>query len=62
MAITKKKKLKFKIRPINRNDGKWIKKFIIKNWSSEKVVVHREIFYPHKLPGFVAIKGNKYLG
>ena len=62
MAITKKSKLKFKIRPINQSDREWIKRFIIENWGAEKVVTRRKIFYPHNLPGFVAIKGNKYLG
>jgi GNAT superfamily N-acetyltransferase len=61
-TMVKKNKLKFKIRPIEQNDREWVRKFIIKNWGAEKVVAHRQIFYPHKLPGFVAIKGNRYLG
>jgi len=52
----------FKIRPINQADREWIRKFISKEWGSEKIVAHGKVFYPHNLPGFVVFKDKKYLG
>jgi N-acetylglutamate synthase-like GNAT family acetyltransferase len=56
------KKFNLKIRKIEDKDREWIRKFISKEWGSEKVVSRGKIYYPHKLPGFVAIKDKKYLG
>lgn len=53
---------KNEIRKATQKDKEWIKKFIAENWGSEKIVVHRKIFYPHNLPGFVAYRGKKVLG
>jgi len=59
MGITK---IKFKIRPVSQKDKEWVRNFIIKEWGSERSVSRRKIYYPHQLPGFVAIKNKKYLG
>jgi len=56
------KKFNFKIRKVEDKDREWIRKFIIKEWGAEKVVSRRKIYYPHKLPGFIAFDGKKYLG
>ncbi len=56
------KKLKFTIRKIKSSDRDWVRKFIIKEWGSEKIIGCGKIYYPHKLPGFVAISDKKYLG
>ncbi|MEM7825438.1 MAG: GNAT family N-acetyltransferase [Candidatus Aenigmatarchaeota archaeon] len=56
------KKPNFKIRSTNEKDEEWIKKFISKEWSSEKVISLGKIYYPHKLPGFVATSKKKILG
>jgi len=58
----KNKKINFKIRPVIEKDREWIKKFILKNWGSEKVISWGKVYYPHKLPGFVAVSNKKYLG
>jgi len=60
--MKKTKKIKFKIREINEKDREWIRKFIIKKWGSEKSISRGKVYYPHKLPGFVAIENKKYLG
>ena len=60
--MTRKTKLKFRIRPTNQADKEWIRKFIAKEWGAEKVIARGKVFYPHNLPGFIAFKGNKYLG
>lgn len=58
----KTKKIDFRIRPINDSDRGWIRKFIAQKWGSEKIVSLGKIYFPHKLPGLVAIKDKKYLG
>ena len=56
------KKLKFTIRKIKNSDKDWVRKFITKKWGSEKIIGDGKIYYPHKLPGFVAVSDKKYLG
>jgi GNAT superfamily N-acetyltransferase len=56
------KKSIFKIRPVLDSDRKWVRKFISKNWGADKIVSRRKIYYPHKLPGFVAVSNKRYLG
>lgn len=58
----KPQKFNFKIRAIKDCDREWIRKFISKEWSSEKSVSRGKIYYPHNLPGFIAFKNKKYLG
>jgi len=59
---SKFRKLKFQIRAIVNRDREWVRKFISEHWGSEKVVSRGRIYYPHKLPGFAAIKNKKYIG
>lgn len=54
--------MSFFIRKLNSSDRDWIRKFISKNWGSEKVVVHGMIYYPYLLPGFMAIQKKKKMG
>jgi len=54
--------MEIQIRKIKDNDREWIRRFIIKEWSSEKIIGCGKIYYPHKLPGFVAVSDKKYLG
>jgi len=55
-------KIGFKIRKITKEDRGWIKKFITQNWGSEKIISKGKIYFPHKLPGFVAVREREYLG
>lgn len=52
----------FSISPIATEDKKWIEKKIIQEWASEMVVSRGHIYYPLKLPGFIALVGNKKVG
>jgi GNAT superfamily N-acetyltransferase len=52
----------FSIRPLNTGDKDWVRQFIIEHWGADKVVAHGEIYYPHDLPGFVAISDEKPVG
>jgi hypothetical protein len=55
-------KINFKIREIKNSDREWVRNFISKEWGSEKIISRGKIHYPHKLPGFIAFNGKKYLG
>jgi len=39
-----------------------LRKLIRRCWAGEKSVSRGKIFFPHKLPGFIAFKDKKYLG
>ena len=54
--------LKFTIRPPQANERAWIKQFMSERWGAEFIVAHGEIYYPHELPGFVAIRNEKKIG
>lgn len=62
MYLNESKKFNFKIRPVEDGDRRWVKRFISQGWGSEKIISQGKIYYPHKLPGFVAIRNKKYLG
>jgi len=57
-----KQKTSFKILPIDDREREWVRRFITKEWGSEKIVARGKIYYPHKLGGFLAKQGRKYLG
>lgn len=38
------------------DDLDWIKNYIKEQWGDEFVVAHEEVYYPHKLPGFLAVE------
>lgn len=50
------KQKKFSIREIRDQDISWIRNLMIEQWGDELVVVHGDIYIPHELPGFIAIK------
>ncbi len=51
--------LPLQVRPLTPEDSEWVRQFIIEQWGDTIIVVHGKVYYPHTLPGFVAIlKGN----
>jgi ribosomal protein S18 acetylase RimI-like enzyme len=50
------------ILPLNPEDREWVRELIRREWGDEKVIVHQEIYYPHKLPGYKAIEGDTVNG
>jgi len=54
--------MNFKIRVINKNDKDWIKKYITREWGSNRVVNRGKIYLASELPGFIAEKDGQYLG
>jgi len=52
----------FEIRPIDSNDAKEVATFLRENWGSTRVESKGRIYYPEKLPGFVASIDDKFVG
>lgn len=51
-----------KIRSLDENDKEWLKKLIISEWASIKVITRGKVHYIDKLPGYVAIQDNEKVG
>ena len=51
-----------KIYALDSKYKNWIEQIIAERWGENKVVVHRTIYTPSELPGFIAIEGNKKQG
>ena len=49
-------------RKINDNDKKWIDKFIKTHWGSKQIVVHKKVYIPSKLQGFIAENLSQKIG
>jgi N-acetylglutamate synthase-like GNAT family acetyltransferase len=47
--------LSFTIRAVEEQDREWILDFISSSWGGDMVVVNGEAYFPHDLPGFVAL-------
>src|SRR6266568_1328818 len=52
----------YTIRPLNPEDAQWVAQFIESRWRSSIVVGHGQVYYPHTLPGFVALQDDKPFG
>lgn len=50
------------IRALCKEDQEWVKSFIRDRWGSEVVVVHDEVYFPHQLPGFLAVLDGEIAG
>jgi ribosomal protein S18 acetylase RimI-like enzyme len=42
------------LRPMRADDAVWVRRFIWDHWGDDYVVAHGEVYYPHRLRGFVA--------
>ena len=52
----------FKIQKINLHDREEIAEIVKNFWGDRTIVAHGELFYPEKLDGIKAIKGNDVIG
>ena len=59
---TMKKPEEIAIRPLCPADREWVSTFIAEHWGADIVVVHRQIFIPSMLPGFVAERNGTVVG
>ena len=50
------------IRPVTEDDCEWMAQFIRVEWGSNMVVGHGNVYYPHMLPGFLALSGEEKVG
>ena len=44
----------FGLRPTEERDREWVRALVAEHWGADFVVVHRTVYRPHELPGFVA--------
>jgi GNAT superfamily N-acetyltransferase len=51
-----------RILPMKEADREWTRSMITREWRSDLVVVHQEIFHPHLLPGLKAMDGDETTG
>ena len=49
-------------RDVLSSDKEWVKEFITRHWSSNKIVVHESVYYPNRLKGFLAEDRKKKIG
>lgn len=54
--------VRFSIRPLAPADRPWVARFIAERWGAEIVVAHGAVYYPHELPGFVAVENADRVG
>lgn len=52
----------FNVRSLESGDRAWVRQFISERWGGETIVVHGDVFCPHKLPGFVAVEDGVRVG
>ena len=52
----------YHIRPTEPHDQKMLKQFMIEHWHDERVIAHGVVYYPHLLPGFLAVQEERWLG
>lgn len=60
MEVRKKDKIIY--RKLQNNDKEWAAKFIQDHWISDIVVVHKTVYYPVKLKGFLAEYKSEKIG
>jgi ribosomal protein S18 acetylase RimI-like enzyme len=52
----------FELRPVDSNDVEEVATFMLQNWGSRRVVSRGRMYYPEKLPGFIATIEGKLVG
>jgi GNAT superfamily N-acetyltransferase len=53
---------KITYRKVMQKDKTWVNEFIKEHWGSNKVVVHKTIYFPYKLEGFLAETKKERIG
>lgn len=52
----------FSIRPLQPKDSDWVTPFIAQHWGDDFIVARCRIFYPARLPGFIAEQEGQMVG
>jgi ribosomal protein S18 acetylase RimI-like enzyme len=60
--VKKGSAIRFKIRPLDRNDRDWVAALIEEEWASTEIVSRGKIHHVDELPGFAAVANNKPVG
>ena len=45
-----------RVRPLTPEDEEWVSQYIDYRWGSKRMVAHGQLYVPHTLPGFVALR------
>ena len=45
-----------RVRPLTAEDEEWVSQYIDYRWGSKRMVAHGQLYVPHTLPGFVAVR------
>jgi len=53
---------KITYRKLFKEDKTWINEFIKEHWGSNKIVVHKAVYFPYKLEGFLAETKKERIG
>ncbi len=50
------------IQAIQPGESSLVRRLIIENWGSERVIIHDAEYFPHELPGLIARRGGTIVG
>ncbi|MFX0041599.1 MAG: GNAT family N-acetyltransferase [Candidatus Hodarchaeota archaeon] len=51
-----------KVRSLDEKDKEWLKRLIISEWASIKVITRGKVHYVDKLPGYIALQDDEKVG
>ncbi len=52
----------YTIRPIQAADQEALRQFMTTHWYDERIIAHGMVYYPHLLPGFIAVQAERWSG
>ena len=52
----------FTIKPTTPEEARWIENFITQQWGANIIIAHGDTYYPHTLPGFLAMQNTRQVG
>ncbi|MDX1686866.1 MAG: TIGR03618 family F420-dependent PPOX class oxidoreductase [Candidatus Promineifilaceae bacterium] len=58
MADMKPATEEIRVRPLTAEDEEWVSQYIDYRWGSKRMVAHGQLYVPHTLPGFVALRSG----
>jgi ribosomal protein S18 acetylase RimI-like enzyme len=50
------------VRPLAATDRDWVRQFMLEHWGADSMIAHGERYYPHELPGFIAMHAGDAVG
>ncbi len=50
------------LQPVTAHDRKWVEQFVTVHWGMPVVAGNYVVYYPHELPGFIALEDGVRIG